>query len=301
MDWKNLPRSGNVVDGRGGGGLPGGGLAIGGGLGGLVLALIAMFFGVDLGPLTGQTSNQTQAGNQTQITQGAQAGQTTGADPAATDENYDFVDRILGSTQKTWGSIFQQTNRQYTPPKLYLFSGGVNSACGQASSATGPFYCPLDSQVYLDTSFFRLMQQRLGGGGDFAYAYVIAHEVGHHVQNELGILDQLERAQRSARSEAEANRYGVRSELQADCFAGVWGNSVRGAEAANLTEADVREAVNTAAAIGDDNLQRQGQGYVVPDSFTHGSSQQRVNWFMKGFQSGNPNGCDTFSVPYDQL
>ena len=293
MDWRNLPGGGNIEDRRGGGGLPGGGLAVGGGLGGLLLALVAYFFGVDPSVITG-------GGQQAPVPQ-AQQSQAQTQTGQASDESYQFVDRIVASTDRTWTQIFQQSGKQYTKPTLVLFDRSVSSACGQASSATGPFYCPLDSKVYLDTSFFNLMQRQLGGGGDFAYSYVIAHEVGHHVQNELGIAEQVERKQRAARSEAEANSYGVRLELQADCFAGVWGNSVKGSDAANLTQDDVREAINTAAAIGDDTLQRQGQGQVVPDSFTHGSSQQRMNWFMKGFQTGNPNQCDTFSLPYNQL
>ena len=292
MDWKNLPGGGNIEDRRGGGGLPGGGLAVGGGLGGLLLALIAYFFGVDPSVITGggqQPPVQSQTQSQTQTQPGQQ------------DEAYQFVDRIVASTDRTWTQIFQQSNRQYNKPTLVLFDQYVQSGCGQASAATGPFYCPLDSKVYLDTSFFALMDRRLGGGGDFAYSYVIAHEVGHHVQNELGIAEQVERKQRAARSEAEQNSYGVRLELQADCFAGVWGNSVKGTDMANLTQDDIREAINTAAAIGDDTLQRQSQGQVMPDSFTHGTSQQRMNWFMKGFQTGNPNQCDTFSLPYNQL
>ena len=298
MDWKNLPTGGNIEDRRGGGGLPGGGLAVGGGIGGLILTLIAMFFGVDLGGLTGGNTVPTQA--QTQQNQGLPVPQTQ-IPQQQRDERYDFVDRILASTDQTWSRIFQQSGREYTRPTLVLFNQYVQSGCGQASAATGPFYCPLDSKMYLDTSFFATMDRRLGGGGDFAYSYVIAHEVGHHVQNELGIADQVERRQRAARSEAEANSYGVRLELQADCFAGVWGNSVKGAQLANLSREDIQAAINTAAAIGDDNLQRQSQGYVVPDSFTHGSSQQRVNWFLRGFESGNPNQCDTFSQEYNQL
>lgn len=291
MDWRNLPGGGNIEDRRGGGGLPGGGLAVGGGIGGLLLALVAMFFGIDPSVITG--GGQTTRPVPTQQQAPSQSGQQ--------DTERDFVDRILASTDRTWSSIFQQSGRQYTRPTLVMFNDYVQSGCGQASAATGPFYCPLDSKVYLDTSFFSMMDQRLGGGGDFAYSYVIAHEVGHHVQNELGIAEQVERKQRAARTEAESNSYSVRLELQADCFAGVWGNSVRGAQAANLTQDDIREAINTAEAIGDDRLQSAGRGQVVPDSFTHGSSQQRMNWFMKGFQSGNPNQCDTFSLPYNQL
>lgn len=289
MDWRNLPGQGNVEDRRGGG-LPGGGLAVGGGIGGLLIALIAMFFGVDPSVVTGGQTVPTQ----TQAPVPPQSGQAAGGDVER-----EFVQEILGSTDVVWGDIFQKAGRTYTRPTLVLFSQAVRSACGQATSAVGPFYCPLDNKIYLDTSFFNQMNRQLGGGGDFAYSYVIAHEVGHHVQNELGIADQVTRAQQGARTEAEANSYGVRLELQADCFAGVWGNQV--SSLANLTQEDVREAVNTAAAIGDDALQRQSRGYVVPDSFTHGSSQQRVNWFMTGFRTGDPNQCDTFNRDYNQL
>lgn len=287
MDWKNLPGSGGgLEDRRGAGGLPGGGLAVGG-IGGLVIALIAMFFGIDPSVILGggQNTTPTQAQNQT---------------PAdTTDEGNEFLDKILGSTNEVWGNVFQQSGRTYTRPKLIRYSGGTTSGCGQASSAVGPFYCPLDNGIYIDTDFFQTMQSRLGGGGDFAYSYVVAHEVGHHVQNELGIADQVERKQRAARSEAEQNSYGVRLELQADCFAGVWGHSIR--QEAKLTDADIQEALQTAQAIGDDNLQRQSRGYVVPDSFTHGTSEQRMRWFRTGYTTGDPNKCDTFNLAYNQL
>lgn len=284
MDWKNLPSGGNIEDRRGAGGLPGGGLAVGG-IGGLVLALIAMFFGIDPGAITGGGNVAPQQQTQTRT--------------PANDEEFQFVDRIVASNDQVWGTVFQQAGREFQKPTLVLFQGGVQSGCGTASSAVGPFYCPLDAKMYLDTSFFKTMQSRLGGGGTFAYSYVIAHEYGHHIQNVLGIADQVERKQRAARTEAEANSYGVRLELQADCFAGVWGGQTK--TQTNLTQQDVQDAVNTAQAIGDDNLQRQSRGTVVPDSFTHGSSQQRVNWFMKGLKSGNPNSCDTFNVAYNQL
>ena len=282
MDWRNLPGGGGSVQDNRGGGLPGGGLAVGGGIGGLVIALIAMFFGVDPSVVLG-------GGQQTQT-------RPTPADPSqpgAQDETFDFVDRIVTSSNQVWSGIFQKAGRTYTTPVLELFTQATRSACGSATSAVGPFYCPADQKIYLDTSFFNQMDRQLGGGGDFAYSYVIAHEVGHHVQNELGIADKVNRAQQQASSEAEANRYSVAMELQADCFAGVWGNNVSGL--ANITQQDVQEAVRTAEAIGDDNLQRRSGGQVVPDSFTHGSSQQRVTWFMRGFESGDPNGCDTFS------
>lgn len=285
MDWKNLPSGGNIEDARGGGGLPGGGVAVGG-IGGIVLLLLSMFLGVDLTGLGGGHSAPPQT-------------QTRQVPPEQQDEEFQFVDKVKASTDQTWTKIFGQAGRRYQQPNLRLFNGYTNGACGQASSATGPFYCPLDNKVYLDTSFFNQMQQRLGGGGDFAYSYVIAHEVGHHVQNELGILEQVQRRQQAARSKAEANSYEVRLELQADCFAGVWGNSV--SDQVNLTEEDVREAINTAKAIGDDTLQRQSTGRVMPDSFTHGTSEQRTRWFMKGLQSGNPEQCDSFSAPYNQL
>lgn len=289
MDWKNLPGSGGgLQDRRGSGGVPGGGLAVGG-IGGLVIALIAMFFGIDPSVILGggqttQTQTQTQSGA-----------------PADTsnDEANQFLDKILGSTNEVWGKIFQQSGRTYTKPTLIRYTGGTASGCGQANSAVGPFYCPLDNSVYIDTDFFRTMQSQLGGGGDFAYSYVVAHEVGHHVQNELGIADQVERKQRAARTEAEQNSYGVRLELQADCFAGVWGSSVKAQ--ANITDADIQEAMRTAQAIGDDNLQRQSRGYVVPDSFTHGTSEQRMRWFKTGYTTGDPNKCDTFNLAYNQL
>lgn len=285
MDWKNLPSGGNVEDRRGSG-RGGGGLAVGG-IGGLILALVAMFFGVDPSIITG--------GQQAQPTQT----QPSQNQSAQAQEEFDFVSRTERSLEEVWGGIFQQAGQRFQKPTLVMYSGGTQSGCGTADSAMGPFYCPLDSKIYLDTSFFNLMRQRLGGGGDFAYTYVIAHEFGHHIQNELGIADQVERKQRSARSDAEANSYSVRLELQADCFAGVWGNKV--ANQVNLTQADVQEAIRTAEAIGDDTLQSQSRGRVVPDSFTHGSSAQRMRWFNTGLQSGNPNSCDTFNVAYGSL
>ncbi len=291
MDWKNLPGSNNVEDrrGSGGGGIPGGGVAVGGGAA-IIIALIGWFFGIDTSSITGGGQTQPQSQTQSQTRQQSQTGQ--GQTAPASDENYQFVDKILGSTEQVWGDIFQKNGRTYKDPSLVLYSGRTSSACGQADSAVGPFYCPSDQKVYLDTDFFAQMKQQLGGGGDFARAYVITHEVGHHVQNLLGISDKVERAQRSARSEAEANKYSVGLELQADCFAGVWGNRTQ--SQTNLTQQDVQTAINTATAIGDDALQKASRGYVVPDSFTHGTSQQRVNWFMTGFKSGDPGKCDTF-------
>lgn len=295
MDWKNLPGGGGgIEDRRGGGGVPGGGIAVGG-IGGLVIALIAMFFGIDPGAILGG-GDGSQPPAQTQSQPQAQ-GQGQGGE--ATDEDYQFMDRLLTSTNQVWGNVFQQAGRTYTPARLVLYTRGTQGGCGVASSASGPFYCPLDNKVYIDTTFFSMMERQLGGGGDFAYSYVLAHEVGHHVQNELGIAGQVERQQRSARTEAEANSLSVRLELQADCFAGVWGNRIQ--EQASITQADIQEAIRTAQAIGDDNLQRQQAGRIVPDSFTHGSSQQRARWFTTGFETGDPNKCDTFNQNYSQL
>ncbi|WP_420595027.1 neutral zinc metallopeptidase [Deinococcus sp.] len=293
MDWKNLPSSGNIEDRRGaGGGVPGGGVAVGG-VGAVIVALIALFFGVDPSAILGGGSGgggQTQA--QPQQSQSAQPGQ-----PA--DASRQFVSKILGSTDQVWSSIFQAAGKQYTAPTLVLYSGSTQGRCGTANSAVGPFYCPLDSKVYLDTSFFTQMERQLGGGGDFANAYVIAHEIGHHVQNELGIAEQADRQQQSARTEAQANQVSVRLELQADCFAGVWGN--RSAQYTNISQTDIQQAIRTASAIGDDNLQKQGRGYAVPDSFTHGSAAQRIKWFSAGLKSGDPNQCDTFQGAYNSL
>ncbi|WP_293912823.1 neutral zinc metallopeptidase [Deinococcus sp.] len=306
MDWKNLPGGGNIEDrrGGGGGGIPGGGVAVGG-IGAVIIALIAMFFGIDPSSILGggdssapvqtqpqQTQPQRQSQSQTQTQP-----QRQGTQPA--DETGAFVDRILVSTNDVWTKVFQASGKQYREPTLVLYSGRTQGGCGVAQSAVGPFYCPLDSKVYLDTGFFTQMKRQLGGGGDFAYAYVIAHEIGHHVQNELGIADQAERAQRSARDEAASNQISVRLELQADCFAGVWGN--RSAQYTKITQTDVQQAINTATAIGDDNLQKQGRGYAVPDSFTHGTASQRIRWFTTGLKSGNASQCDTFAGNYGSL
>lgn len=299
MDWKNLPGSGNIEDrrgGGGGGGIPGGGVAVGG-IGAVIIALIAMFFGIDPSSILGG-GNSGGSAQQSQPQQRQSQGQAQTNTPPA-DTQGEFVSKILGSTNDVWTKVFQAAGKQYTPPTLVLYSGRTQGGCGTASSAVGPFYCPLDSKVYLDTTFFDEMKRQLGGGGDFAYAYVIAHEIGHHVQNELGISDQAERAQRSASSEAAANQVSVRLELQADCFAGVWGN--RSAQYTNITQTDVQQALSTASAIGDDSLQKQGRGYAVPDSFTHGTAAQRTKWFTTGLKGGDPNQCDTFKGAYSSL
>jgi predicted metalloprotease len=279
MKWQVGRRSGNVEDRRGMGAGGIGGL----GLGGIILVVIvSLLFHKNPLQVLSQVEGQAPAGQ-------------AGTNPQANDESSQFVSSILGSTEDVWGKIFQQSGQQYPPPKLVLFSGAVGSACGRASAAMGPFYCPGDQQVYLDTSFFDDMRSKLGGGGDFAQAYVIAHEVGHHIQKLTGVADKVDALRAHGQSMEGDNGLSVRLELQADCYAGVWANQ---AQAQNqwLEQGDVEEALNTATAIGDDRLQQQTQGQVVPDSFTHGTSEQRVRWFKSGFQSGNPGACDTFKA-----
>lgn len=268
-------------------------MRIGGGKG-LSLAAIAVV--VVIGLISGQDPLQILGNvvNMSQQTTSVTA-PTQGRAPAANDEESEFVRAVLGDTEDTWRAIFQQAGQQYQDPKLILFRGGVNSACGFASSATGPFYCPGDRQVYLDLDFFREMEQRFAAAGDFAQAYVIAHEVGHHVQTLLGISSRINAArQRGERMEGD-NGLLVRQELQADCLAGVWAYHAQ--QRLNWLEpGDVEEALNAANAIGDDRLQQQSRGRVVPDSFTHGTSEQRVRWFKMGFEGGQVGKCDTFKV-----
>ncbi len=275
MRWRTGSRSDNVVDRRGiGAGGLSGGVA-------LVVVLVSWFLGVDPRPLLGLAEQvSTPTGEQ-------------GGAPPPGDEKADFVRAILGETEQVWGALLKPA---YQPPKLVLFSGAVRSACGRASSAVGPFYCPADRQVYLDFSFFDEMERRLGGGGDFAYAYVIAHEVGHHVQHLTGSADNVNRIQQSGGNVQGETGPLVRLELQADCYAGVWGHHAQKRHQW-LEAGDIEEALNTASAIGDDRLQRQSQGEIVPDSFTHGTSEQRVRWFQTGFDSGKPEACDTFAAP----
>jgi len=274
----NVGRSSNVEDRRGMGGM-----AMGGGLGAVVLALVAMFLGVN--------PSDVGVGGGAAPADQAPAGAPPADDPAA-----DTVTKVLRSTELAWQDIFRGMGRQYTDPHLVLFSSAAQSACGFAQSAMGPFYCPRDQKVYIDLSFYRELHERFGAQGQFAEAYVIAHEVGHHVQNELGIAQQVEEAQRAAGSRAEANGYSVRLELQADCLAGVWANRANQAGTLQLEPGDVESALSAASAIGDDRLQKEAQGYVVPDSFTHGSSEQRVRWFQRGLQSGDLRQCDTFQA-----
>ena len=280
MLWENGRRSENVEDRRG---IGVGGIA-GGGVGVVVIALIAMFFGVDPRVIL-------QEVGQGQAPSGQQ--QAVPVDPAQ-DKLKDFVSVVLADTEDIWGEIFQKGGAHYERPKLVLFTGAVRSACGTAQSAVGPFYCPGDHKVYIDLDFYRMLEQRFGAPGEFAKAYVVAHEIGHHVQNLLGISAKVHAAmERSTRE--RANQLSVRQELQADCYAGIWANHANRSRHI-LQAGDVESGLNAAAAIGDDRLQKQSQGYVSPESFTHGSSAQRVQWFRRGLESGELSACDTFKA-----
>jgi uncharacterized protein len=281
MRWQDREESENVEDRRGFR-VPGGRSGIG--CGGLLLVLgISYLTGVDPRQILGLLQQATPATEQR-----APAGR-----PPADDPQTKFVRVVLKDTENAWSQVFQRSGRSYEKPRLVLFDGRVDSACGLASSAVGPFYCPADSKVYLDLAFFRELSQRFGAPGDFARAYVIAHEVGHHVQNLLGISDRVARAQRRAGSEERANAYSVRLELQADCYAGVFGHF----DQQYLDPGDAEAGLRAAAAIGDDAIQKQSQGYVAPESFTHGSSAMRVRWLRRGLESGDPSSCDTFKAP----
>ena len=280
MLWENGRRSENVEDRRG---IGVGGIA-GGGVGVVVIALIAMFFGVDPRVIL-------QEAGQGPAPSGQQ--QAVPVDPVQ-DKLKEFVSVVLADTEDTWGEIFQRGGSTYEKPKLVLFTGAVRSACGLAQSAVGPFYCPGDRKVYIDLEFYKMLEKRFGAPGEFAKAYVVAHEVGHHVQNLLGISGKVHAAmERSSRE--RANQLSVRQELQADCYAGIWANHAN--RSRHILEAgDVESGLNAAAAIGDDRLQKQAQGYVAPESFTHGSSAQRVQWFRRGLESGELSACDTFKA-----
>lgn len=323
MQWEGSRRSDNIEDVRGGGsGDGGGGMGIPMGGGGLGLGVVVVLFiigwvtGIDPRVLISGVENATNGGGfqqqqqqpsqyqpdyQRRVQDGQRAssasqGQSQGqaGQPRAGDQMSDFVAAILGETEDVWTEVLPaQKGVRYVDPKLVLYTGVTRSGCGQAQSAMGPFYCPVDQKVYLDMAFFNDMKRKLGGGGDFAYAYVIAHEVGHHVQNLLGILPKV-RARQEQASQQEANSLSVRIELMADCFAGVWANHAD--QKWHVLEAgDVDKAMNTASAIGDDRLQQQSRGYAVPDSFTHGSSQQRQSWLKRGMDSGQINSCNTFA------
>lgn len=278
MRWQGRQGSSNIEDRRG----VRFGRAGGIGIGTIVLALIAIYFGQD----------------PSVILQGVQPSEPTseqGPYQETPEEAQlrEFVSVVLADTEQTWGDIFNQMGRTYEQPKLVLFSGAVDSACGFAEAAVGPFYCPGDHKVYIDLSFYEDLQNRFGAPGDFAQAYVVAHEIGHHVQTLLGISERNMAARQQA-GEAEANALSVKQELQADCFAGIWAHNADRSRQL-LEQGDIEEGLNAAAAIGDDRLQRQARGYVAPESFTHGSSEQRVRWFKRGLESGSLQACDTFA------
>ncbi len=301
MRWEGGRESENVEDRRGesggftrggfGGGLGGGGIPIGRGglgIGGLaILLVVSLLLGVN--PL------DLIEGNAPQQQQDQRYEQSQAPGGGANDDLKRFVSVVLADTEDVWKAQFQQMGRTYQDPKLVLFSGVVDSGCGTAQSAMGPFYCPLDQKLYIDLSFYRDLRDRFRAPGDFAQAYVIAHEVGHHVQNLLGISDRVQQAQQSAGNRADANALSVRLELQADCLAGVWANQAN-RQKQIIEPGDVDEALNAASAIGDDRLQKQSRGTVTPDSFTHGSSAQRVRWFRTGLDSGQMRSCDTFAA-----
>jgi len=276
MRWKDRERSTNVEDRRG---MPAKRGIIGGGIGTVILVLVGLYFGVDPSMLMQAVDQSTPPSVEQQ-------------QPPASDEMSQFVSVVLADTEKTWHEIFSRSGKTYEEPKLVLFTGAVDSACGFAQAAMGPFYCPGDQKVYIDLSFYEDMKARFQAPGDFAQAYVIAHEVGHHVQNLLGILGETHETMQRV-SKSEANRLSVKMELQADCFAGVWGYHADTAR--NILESgDLEEALGAASAIGDDRIMKQSSGTIVPDAFTHGTSEQRVRWFKRGFESGDPGRCDTF-------
>jgi hypothetical protein len=301
--WRRPGKSGDVIDvrggggggfggggfGRGGGGLPGGRMAIPGGLG---IAGVVVFLLITL--LSGGGGGEAAFGVDNQFGQTPQAPDSA-AIPAAQDPERDLKDFssfVFTRVQDTWADTFRRAGEPYERSQLVLYRGGVNTGCGSASSAVGPFYCPADQRVYVDLSFYSDMAQQLGASGDFAWAYVIAHEVGHHVQNQLGTSTEVRRLQQQ--DPGDANRLSVRLELQADCYAGVWAHTVY--EAGDLEEGDVEEAIGASEAVGDDRLQRRVPGGIDPDSFTHGTSEQRARWFNTGRERGEPGACDTFSV-----
>lgn len=279
MRWRRGRRSTNVEDRRR---VRVSRKAAGGGIGIVVIALIAMYFGVDPSIFISQMGPTSSVNTQ----------QTTRQIPAAENELAEFVSVVLADTEDTWKGLFSQMGKTYREPQLVLFSGAVQSACGFAQAAMGPFYCPADQKVYIDLSFYQDLKNRHGAPGDFAQAYVIAHEIGHHVQTLLGISEKVHSARRRL-SQVEGNQLSVMQELQADCFSGIWAHHANRARQI-LEEGDIEEALGAASAIGDDRMQRKSRGYVTPDSFTHGSSVQRVRWFKRGLKSGDVLDCNTF-------
>jgi predicted metalloprotease len=285
MRWRNPRRSGNIEDRRG---MRVPMKAVGGGIGGLILLIITLLLsGGDPGTIFNDNTNTGVN------TPGSSYYEGTAPISQEERELADFVSIVLADTEDTWNERFAAENLDYREPTLVLFSGAVESACGFAQAAVGPFYCPLDEKVYIDLSFYRDLRDSFGAPGDFAQAYVIAHEIGHHVQNQIGIMEQVQVAQQQASTQADVNRLSVMLELQADCLSGVWAyNADRARDI--LEQGDIEEGLNAASSIGDDRLQMEFQGQVTPDSFTHGSSIQRVGWFERGLESGNINSCNTF-------
>ena len=285
MRWQNQRRSDNLEDRRGS---RISGPVKGGGIGLLLLALVGMYFGIDPALIMNIGGAVQQQGQRTE-----QSGPVQ--ETAQEQQLREFVAVVLADTEDNWNAIFRASGKTYQEPKLVLFRDAVNSACGFAQAAMGPFYCPADQKVYIDLTFYEDLKNKMNAPGDFAQAYVIAHEVGHHVQNLLGITDQMQ-AMRQRVSQTEYNQLSVRLELQADCFAGIWAHNADRAK--NLVEpGDIDEALNAASQIGDDRLQKRQRGYITPDSFTHGSSAQRVQWFRRGYEKGSPDSCDTFNNP----
>jgi len=281
MRWKDGRRSDNIEDRRK---VRISGKAKGGGIGILILALVGMYFGIDPTVILQQGANLS----------GPSVQESEYVPTEAENELADFVSVVLADTEDTWAALFSSAGGNYQQPQLVLFTGAVESACGFAQAAMGPFYCPVDKKVYIDLGFYQDLRTKMGAPGDFAQAYVIAHEVGHHVQNLLGLSDKVH-SMRSRVSQEDYNKLSVRLELQADCFSGLWAHHADRARQI-LESGDVEEALNAASMIGDDRLQKQSRGYVTPDSFTHGSSEQRVRWFRTGLQSGRVESCDTFSA-----
>ena len=295
MRMEGEEESSNVEDVRGSSGGGGGGFGFGGGrgigLGTIAVALVAgWIFGINPLTVLGLLNGGGGSGGQT-----VQTAPAPPARPAADDPQKRFVAQVLHSTEGVWSDVFREAGKRYEPPRLRLFSNSYPTGCGQGDAAMGPFYCPADRIVYLDMGFFKVMDTRLGAPGQFAQAYVIAHEVGHHVQNLLGISAKVDAA-RQRGTEAQANAISVRLELQADCYAGVWAKRSQAEQGWRLEPGDIETALNAASQIGDDTLQRKSRGTVVPESFTHGTSAQRVGWFKRGFESGSPDQCNTFEA-----
>jgi len=280
MRWGTGRRSENIEDRRG---MSIGRGAIGGGLGTIVIIVLALIFGFDPSMLLQSLPTQSNVPSGEAVHQ-----------PPADDPMRDFVAVVLGDTEDTWSALFQGAGRNYQPPTLVLFSGAVESACGYAQAAVGPFYCPADQKVYIDLAFYQDLQDRFKAPGDFAQAYVIAHEIGHHVQNLLGIADKVQAARQRV-SQQQANALSVRMELQADCFAGIWAHHANRSRRI-LEQGDIEEGLNAASQIGDDRMQMRARGYVAPESFSHGSAEQRVRWFSRGLQSGDMRQCDSFAA-----